>query len=288
MKKIIAFGIIVAMFLLIIGCAKMDPSVTSDESDHGENSNISENPYSPSIIGEHEFTLWHENIAYQDEEVPKEIQVTFDNVTYNGVYRGSNLLDYNYYPLHTYFDEVASIKTDPNGKIVYVNVWVENEPLLEKPLDQTQCEALAKEYLYATIEQPEDYVYRKTGHSSAGNYYIVYFTKYVDGWRTSDQVRIFVDPDTGKIQGFSLDMFGEFDVNEKVSFDRELIEEAVKARTEKLLSESDCIRFEYEQIDYILTKISATEYAVVSEIDLCRYYEDGSYMHKGIKYIVTE
>ena len=296
MKKSIALILILTSFLWLFGCSpKTELPAHQEEGDHGEESTSNTNPYlvrttelpmgAPSIVGAAEFSLWTQ-IMYQDETAPKEIEVTFDNVTYHGVYDSTSYLKYNYYPVHLYYDGDTFIRVDPDGNVVHMGFVLKNEPLLEQPLTKEQCKEIATEYFPTMTEHHEEYICDRESVSGLGDY-IFYFTKYVDGWKTADNAFIIVDPETGKIADVVTFMFGKLDIDTTVSFDRALIEEAVKARTEELYNER-YERIEYVEIDYILTKISPTEYAVVCELLMCGYCEDESYMYHGMKYLVTE
>ena len=299
MKRIISFIVILSMMALAVGCSpKMEPSFNHDESPSAQLPESTDNPYRVRTAGASdsvllathgiEFSLWGD-ILYQDESAPREIDITFDDVEYHGEYHSTGMFNYNYYPIHCYLSGETVIRIDPNGELVQIAPYLKDDPLLEQTLTQTQCEEIANEYFATMTEHSEEYIHDKeTRDVPQHNAYTIYFTKYVDGWKTADFARITVDADRGKINEIVTTMFGRFDVDEKIPFDRALVEEAVDARVKELISQTSFVNFEYIEVDYIVTKISPTEYAVVCELQLRCYYENGSYMHRGIKFVVTE
>ncbi|MBP3376664.1 MAG: hypothetical protein J6L83_07860, partial [Clostridia bacterium] len=115
--------------------------------------------------------------------------------------------------------------------------------------------------------------------------YAVFFTKYADGIKTTEELRVLITYD-GTFRNYSADMLCQFSGEEKNPFDMKKAEEAAHARVKEIygkkMEESDRVELDEE---YRLTKLKDGSLAIfyTASIDMIKIDSHGGELYTGAR-----
>ncbi len=154
----------------------------------------------------------------------------------------------------------------------YTSVWCGEEKAIQA----------AKDFV-SQIVDPSDYEISVEKWDKNAYSYAVFFTKYADGIKTTEELRVLITYD-GTFRNYSADMLCQFSGDEKNPFDMEKVKEAAHARVKEIygkkMEESD--RVELDE-DYRLTKLKDGSLAIfyTASIDMIKIDSHGGENYTG-------
>lgn len=276
----IAVLLCLSIVFLMFSCGKLDEAIDSKEN---SNSHIQ-------IVGSSYFYVdspWADE--YYDDQVLQEMDITFDGTTYHVFYDESMKMEYDYYPRHTYRDlsKDAKFCLDPDGNLVYALIHnMKGEPL-ESPLSVEQGMKLAEKFLSTLVKDPDQYTASDT--STLGDTSVYHYVKYVDSWKTADEIWIHVNQSMGKIYGFDGRMLDKIDTDMFVTFNQSAIEYILTEQINEMYAENQYIDWVECKFEHVLTMVGPTEYGVISEATIDCYSKDFDYIvnTEGLWFLIS-
>ena len=275
MKKIIALMLITALLSsLFIGCTN----------------NGQEKEYTTAIIGysgyyisglkkEYEIRDYE---GFKGKKGPE--KVTFNHkgkqITVSLSETEGKFFRNNYYPVYEYGD-IAWF--NPNGDLERYNWDIPKLSEIKRKCSEEEAIRVASEFV-SEITDPDLYTV-SVNDSESWKEYVVSFTKYVDGIKTTEELQVRVNYH-GELNRYVADMVNQFSTDTKNPFDMDKVKKTVYERLngfiEKVKYNYD--RLEYKDEEFRLTKLKdgslAIQYTV--EVLFVTAIDEYEEMHSGV------
>lgn len=177
----------------------------------------------------------------------------------------------NYYPVYQY-GYVAWF--NPNGDLECYN-WGTTLSEVKRKCSEEEAIRVASEFVSEIADL--DLYTVSIVDVEHWNMYTVYFTKYVDGIKTTEELQVSVNYH-GELDSYVADMFNQFSTDTKNPFDMNEVEKTARERVNSIVGEykQDYDRVEYDE-SFRLTKLKDGTLAIHCVVDIHAYtdYGDG-------------
>jgi hypothetical protein len=227
--------------------------------------------YSDSITGaDHniEYDYWLDERCF-DTEVEERIEIIVDNETVTGTYQYSQNQMPNNYSSHIYKDSKGTrFAVDSDGMLLFY-FWgsSQSENNSSSIYTEQQCVSIAQRFLddYVNID---DYVI-SVEHNSARGIYEITFTKWLNGYRTTDCAVVAVK-DNGSLYSYSSFMLGRLPNVATIDFHPDIAEQVINQKLDTIYSpvKKDNSNLIYEILNYKYTILENGNLSVYCIVDI--------------------
>lgn len=288
MKKIIIFAMLVSIFLLSFsGCS----SSQSEEKYEIKLANFSDSVASASFFDkEYDGIDW---ISFVDENVPQTLQMTVGDFVFEGNYSETTRRNADNYYTHLYIGEgYYRLGIAEDGRVVlfrYNNDTLRSTGDIQetdKVYSKEECKAVACDFIENILKIDADQytvsdLYPKYDEESRTYEFV--FVKYIDGFKTADQIKLIVAEKNGLICEYYAFMLDKIPTNAQVNFDIEEIERQTIAKLDEIFADCGRDDTEYSIYDYKLTKDENDNYMLIIRVNVTyiEVSEDGTRYRQG-------
>lgn len=268
LKRSVAFLLILTSIIFITACTKQNENfkefqyqvTVADSSDSELGINIEKDP-----------SLWSRQIYTDFTLQDKVFEVKNTPVPMKGIYESSAVGLYarcaDVISHQFRCDNLEVFSVDSEGKLVdFTRSLTDLKKSDGEPLSKQECLESAKKFFATMVEDINCYKVTMQ-YSESLQIYEVFFTKYVDGWATSDEARVSIVVSTGEVVQYVGPMVGKFDQNLEINIDREKVKEAVASKVDALIEnlQKRYHRVEQKVESYMLTTYK-NQYIIVCDI----------------------
>ena len=297
MKKITAIMLLISLMAsMLVGCqAASDNKINGNENDTENNENIN-GEYRTAVTAssddvdvggasvEYVFYDYEKYTNVKDIDRTVKLSVNGEEKEFICTPAEATFVGNNYYPTFQHGDIRLNQKGMIEGYInkeslkeiqdydKYTSVWCGEEKAIQ----------VAKDFV-SQIVDPSDYEISVEKWDKNAQCYAVFFTKYVDGIKTTEELRVEVTY-KGNVSFYTADMLCQFSGEEKNPFDMKKAEEAAHARVKEIygkkMEESDRVELDEE---YRLTKLKDGSLALfyTASIDMIKIDSHGGENYTG-------
>ncbi len=269
MKKIYCCIMLIVLFFCFVGC-----NLQTDENSYvALLYDFSDSIGSGKKQKEYDFadTEKYKNIKIQEQK-----NVKVQDKEFIGNYRETRFKAYNYYPEFEYrTSNGAEFSVDENGKPVFY--FNSDTKVTQNVLSQEECMQKAKEFLKDIVDITPYTV--EVVDETKNDCYKVTFIKYINGIKTTDQIRVSVNYD-GSIYSYSAFMLDRVPVNTKTDdIDFEQIKQAVITKVDSIYSDKkdNYDRLDYGEPEYTLTILKDGKRAIICQMSVTAVNVVGEY-----------
>ncbi|MBE7092070.1 MAG: hypothetical protein E7365_02695 [Clostridiales bacterium] len=269
MKKIYCIIVLIALIICFVGCDVSKESNSYVALLHDFSDSIS----SSNKKKEYNFA---DTEKYKDIKIQKQINAKIHDKDFAGNYMKTRFKSYNYYPEFEYEQSNGdSFCIDENGKLVcYFN---SDRNLIGAILSQEECVQKAKEFLSGVVDITPYTI--NVNKNTEKEYYDISLVKYINGIKTTDQIRLSVNFD-GTIYSYSAFMLDRIPVDTKtedINFNKikQIITEKVDCIYNNIKNNYD--RIDYGKQNYTLTILSDGNRAIICKMEVKAVIAMGEY-----------
>ncbi len=274
MKKIICIILLIIISISCLGCEKQIASQnlqTNPITGNGTSGDyvallydFSDSIGSGKKQKEYDFA---DTEKYKNVKIQKQKNVKLQGKEFIGSYKETKFKSHNFYPEFEYTtSNDAKFSVDENGKLVsYINSDIK---VTQNVLSQEECVQKAKEFLKDVVDITPYTI--QVVDETKNDCYKVNFIKYINGIKTTDQVRVRVNYD-GSIYSYSAFMLERVPVNTKTDdIDFEQIKQAVISKVDAIYSDKkdNYDRIDYGEPEYTLTILKDGKRAIICQINI--------------------
>ena len=215
-----------------------------------------------------EYSLWSEG-KYTDTTIVKQVDFLLGNSQIKGSYKDSERKFYNCFSTHRYLDaNNRFFEIDSNQKLTsyfWGSAAIAQEPSAKLSADE--CKEIACSFL-GKIVDIKDYTVSVNYDETNGKYSIC-FEKYIGTLKTADQATVVVE-ENGNLYSYTSSMLGHIPTDVVPEYDQTAVQQAIEAKLEKIYAKAKSTYDEvnYDDFEYVLTKVTDTDFALVCVINV--------------------
>ncbi len=259
-KFVSLFTICVFLLTSIIGCG-----ISNQEADYVA---LEIGTFDADDGGTHtsEFEIWDQSKTnyHQDEKAAENASVTFNGITYSGIYQCSATKVPNLYVSHRYKgDKVFFEVNGTTGELTLISFVYEPSELAS--LSQEQCMTIANSIVDDYIDLNEYRIEVSSQPIYSNTLYAFTYYREISGYKTADNLTIAIDGN-GNVSSFGKKMLGSFDEIETVSVNSTKATATIEAKLESIYK-GNSKRKGYSVDNVVLIKLNDGTCAFLYTVD---------------------